>query len=482
MGNSKKKLALKAGFTLIELIVTIGILGIVLTMAFSMGAFGNISFNNGSSKAGVQSNIRLAANYITKELRYSSNANILTTLPATDDLIENYKYIYVENGILKQYDNVNGTNKGKITNIVGDTSNRISLLNFEITKSKTVYFNVEGAFNNQILKLDSTVLLLNIDGHPYLVSGNGAVISYTTESTTVTIPSEETPYVDDLVEFEKNMINIVDPTADISFSNVAFNPDSNSNVLIQSKTLIFSNSGNNIKGNIFIQADTLNWGNTATSSGYDAVLDVKNFVGSPNGLNTNNYGPNSFNKPSWNGVQTQNWHKISEYPAIGYWKYMFNDIGNVKNMTVRSLKDNINFKDTSVNPNDSLNSKIHYFSGNSLNKITDNKLPDYKGDISSVANVNSGNYEYIICHGPLTINTTDKNNGYFNFKGIIYCDDVVNFNDLNSQFSGIIIAKGLIVSNVIGNQAHNWNIKYQKYDSEVNWFNTILGKITRNSL
>ncbi|MBZ9688549.1 Ig-like domain-containing protein [Clostridium estertheticum] len=172
--NSKKRIAFKSGFTLIELIVTIAILGIVLTMAYSMGDFGSTSFNNGSAKSDIQSNIRIASDYITKELRYSSDAVVLAEFPTTP--YPNTNYIYVGNdGILKQYYNTD------ITNISGNTSNNmITTLQFQIKNSKTVEFNIQETYRKQTFQLGSSTLLLNIGDHT-LVNGTGAVIAYTTE-------------------------------------------------------------------------------------------------------------------------------------------------------------------------------------------------------------------------------------------------------------------------------------------------------------
>ena len=169
--NNKKRVVFKSGFTLVELIATIGIVGIVLVAAYSMANFGNSSFNKGSAKSDIQSSIRLAANYVTKELRYSSNAIILPNLPAPQDRIG--KYIYVDNdGILKQY------NTGIIRNIIGNTSNNITTtLQFKIQNGETVDFNIKQTLRNQTFQLGSSILLLNKNNDP-LVNGTGSVISY----------------------------------------------------------------------------------------------------------------------------------------------------------------------------------------------------------------------------------------------------------------------------------------------------------------
>ena len=61
------------GFLLTELTVTIALLVVVLAVGFIFFFFCQRSFYEGEKKTIVQSNVRLAANYITKEVRYADN-------------------------------------------------------------------------------------------------------------------------------------------------------------------------------------------------------------------------------------------------------------------------------------------------------------------------------------------------------------------------------------------------------------------------
>lgn len=59
----------KKGFTLIELVIVIAILGIVIYLGFSFFSFGNRSFSRGQDQSSIQHSVRMASRYITDEIR-----------------------------------------------------------------------------------------------------------------------------------------------------------------------------------------------------------------------------------------------------------------------------------------------------------------------------------------------------------------------------------------------------------------------------
>lgn len=170
----------KPGFTLVELIITISILLIVLAGAFSIQAFGNNTFNNGSAKSSIQSDIRLIANILTEEIRYSSNVSILASMTSTPD--PNLDYIYLDtDGLIKHYSN------GTVNTIIGyPTGGVTNTLLFKAQDSQTVYFNIGESLKNQTFQMDTSVLLLNIGMRPIDGLSSGGAISYTSGQELVT--------------------------------------------------------------------------------------------------------------------------------------------------------------------------------------------------------------------------------------------------------------------------------------------------------
>jgi prepilin-type N-terminal cleavage/methylation domain-containing protein len=171
----KKKgniLLIKKGFTLIELLVTLAILSIVLILSFSMNLFGTITFNRGDKQSDIQSNLRNASNYITKELRYSSNPEILTSMPGTR--ASGKEYIYIDSdGSLKHYSG--GNSKTLISNSGGITTTLL----FQKQDYQTVYFQLQSTLKEQRYSIDSSALLLNIGTKVISGPDSGMAICFT---------------------------------------------------------------------------------------------------------------------------------------------------------------------------------------------------------------------------------------------------------------------------------------------------------------
>lgn len=83
----------KRGFTLIEMIVVIAILGVVLTAASTVLISSAKSFNISNNKANMQNQSVVISRMISGEIRNSTNFTLLETVPTTLDEDANYVYV-----------------------------------------------------------------------------------------------------------------------------------------------------------------------------------------------------------------------------------------------------------------------------------------------------------------------------------------------------------------------------------------------------
>ena len=144
----------KKAFTLVELMVSITLISLVLFIAYGMMGSSNILFAKGNTKADIQSNLRLNANYISDEIRYASSIRILSAIPSPIDSTK--KYIYSDGGVLKQY------SAGETLIIPGSLEGVISELYFDDKDSQNVIFRISGTFNNETYEVESSVFMLNV--------------------------------------------------------------------------------------------------------------------------------------------------------------------------------------------------------------------------------------------------------------------------------------------------------------------------------
>jgi len=157
------------GFTLIEILISISLLSLVLLMTYNMHLFNYKVFNRGSSKADIQSNLRLNVDFISDKIRYASNLKILANKPSTFDPLK--QYIYSEGGVLKFYD------VGTLKDVAGSLGGVSSTIYFEDKDAQTVTFKVYGTQKDESYEIDSSVYMLNV-GTGGIAESNGAAIEF----------------------------------------------------------------------------------------------------------------------------------------------------------------------------------------------------------------------------------------------------------------------------------------------------------------
>lgn len=87
------------GLTLVELLVAMAIAGLMIGAIFAFYMFGTKVFNQGTEKAGLQSGLRMAAEIITKEVRYADFLDVVDVDVIPEDLElleENERYVYLQ--------------------------------------------------------------------------------------------------------------------------------------------------------------------------------------------------------------------------------------------------------------------------------------------------------------------------------------------------------------------------------------------------
>lgn len=86
------------GFTLIELMITLALIGLVIAGGFSIYFFANRSFISGSLLADVQADMQIAMQRITEEVRLAHSMEIIAKTDVPSNPEEDDHYIFTENG------------------------------------------------------------------------------------------------------------------------------------------------------------------------------------------------------------------------------------------------------------------------------------------------------------------------------------------------------------------------------------------------
>lgn len=103
----------RKGITLIEILLTLALFGVIINLAFFVFGFGTNLFVQGESRATIQQNMRNALNYIIREVRLAEEVEILE-ISSVPETVGNDNEIYIlinEDGILefRKHSNNNGS-------------------------------------------------------------------------------------------------------------------------------------------------------------------------------------------------------------------------------------------------------------------------------------------------------------------------------------------------------------------------------------
>lgn len=152
------------GFTLLEIMVSIMIIGIVLTALSSSFISGFKFFQISKNQAHTQRDIRFIANYIMDSVKYTNSIQLKADIPEPENLSESQSCIALDGSSIKLI-----TNSGERTL----TSINIDNLSFKLnpdgdkdTESDTINdileFTISGGYGEQRYEISSSVLLNNI--------------------------------------------------------------------------------------------------------------------------------------------------------------------------------------------------------------------------------------------------------------------------------------------------------------------------------
>ncbi|MCG8403516.1 MAG: hypothetical protein MJA84_18250 [Firmicutes bacterium] len=179
----------KRGFSMVELLISLGLLLLVLGLSFNLYFYSTQSFNMAETRWIAQQNARLAADFITNELSSAYYLEIDPTAPDSD-IKDDDNYIYVdENGDLVYQQGkevqpiVEGNYNLRFAKYVTDGEEPIdNVLSFDI-----------GALDENdhlVYKLDSSVMLANmLEGRGTSDVDSGAKILYRRTDEVTPLPS-----------------------------------------------------------------------------------------------------------------------------------------------------------------------------------------------------------------------------------------------------------------------------------------------------
>ena len=186
ISSIKKFIADRRGFSLVELMIVISLLAIVLAVSTNFYIFSVRTFEIGEQQANVQQNARLAAGFITKELRIAERVIIVNereNLSELDVVSEDeffIYHIYLEDGSM-YYQKID-TGEGIADSFEGISSNIEFDVLFKASEAQDnlLHFTItaKDVDSGRTYSLETEVLALNANKIEDESDGGGLALLY----------------------------------------------------------------------------------------------------------------------------------------------------------------------------------------------------------------------------------------------------------------------------------------------------------------
>ena len=151
------------GVTLVELLIVIGIMGVLTSLGFMLFFFGNDTFKKGNEQYDLQFNLRQASDKITRELQYSTEIKLLSAIPVPYDPERSYISLINSNKTIEKVFNYGGTSTPET--IIDASSHNITFnLEFQKANNNSLLVSLQGQNmdTSRDYKIDTKIDLPNI--------------------------------------------------------------------------------------------------------------------------------------------------------------------------------------------------------------------------------------------------------------------------------------------------------------------------------
>lgn len=159
----------KKGFTFIELLICLALVGLVLAICNRLFYIGQDAFSTGNDLFRLQTELRKAGDTLMDEIRYATEIDVLPSKPVS--FASGYRYIYIEDSKLFRY--YAGGAEAVTEPVIKDED--IFTIKKHPDNRNFLLINLTGTLNGNTYNLRTEVLLKNVSN---LDPVTGKVLKY----------------------------------------------------------------------------------------------------------------------------------------------------------------------------------------------------------------------------------------------------------------------------------------------------------------